>query len=153
MKTIEWERSLQENWRYQGNISCKDRHNEDNNCLDPREAEDIKKRWQEYTEELYKKCLNDLNTHDGVITHLQTNIPECEVKWVLGSITMNEASGDEGILAELLQIIKDDAVKELCSIHQQICKAQQWPQDWKMSVFIPIKKWEMTKSAQTTEQL
>ena len=112
----------------------------DKNCLDLREAEDIKKRWQEYTEELYKKGLNDLNKHNGVITHLQPNVLECEVKWALGSITINEASGGEGFLAELLHILKDDAVTVLCSIYQQICKPQQWPQDWKRSVFIPIPK-------------
>ena len=93
------------------------------------------KRWQEYTEELYKTDLHDPDNHDGVITHLESDILECEVKWALGSITMNKASGDEGIPVELFQILKDDAVKVLHSICQQIWKTQQWPQDWKRSVF------------------
>ena len=104
------------------------------------EAEDIKTRWQEYTEELYKKNLHDLDNHDGVITHLEPDILECEVKWAVGSITMNKASGGDGIPAELFQILKDDAVKVLLSICQQIWKTQQWLQDWKRSVFIPILK-------------
>ena len=103
-------------------------------------AEDIKKRWQEYTEELYKKDLHDLNNHDGVITHLEPHILECEVNRALGSITTNKASGGDRIPAELFQILKDDAVKVLHSICQQIWKTQQWPQDWKRSVFIPILK-------------
>ena len=103
------------------------------------EAEDIKKRWQEYTEELYKKDLHDPDNHDGsMITHL--DILECEVKWALGIITMNKASGGDGIPVELFQILKGDAVKVLHSICQQIWKIQQWPQDWKRSVFIPIPK-------------
>ena len=89
------------------------------------EAEDIKKRWQEYTEELYKRDLHDQDNHDGVITHLQPDILECEVKWALESITTNKASGGDGILAELFQILKDDAVKVLHSICQQIWKTQQ----------------------------
>ena len=104
------------------------------------EAEDIKKRWQEYTEELYRKDLNDPDDHDGVITHLEPDILECEVKWALGSITMNKANGDGGIPVEMFQIPKDDAVKVLYSISQQVWKTQQWPQDWKRSVFIPIPK-------------
>ena len=104
------------------------------------EAEDVKKRWQEYSEELYKKDLNDPDKHDGVITHLEPDILECEVKWALGSITMNKASGGDGIPAEVFQILKDDAVKVLHSIRQQIWKTQQWSQDWKRSVFIPIPK-------------
>ena len=104
------------------------------------EGEDIKKRWQEYTEKLYKKDLYDPDNHDGVITYLETGILECEVKWALGSITMNKASGGEGIPVELFQILKDDAVKVLHSICQQIWKTQQWPQDFKRSVFIPIPK-------------
>jgi len=103
-------------------------------------AEDIKKRWQEYTEELYKKDPHDPDNHNGVITHLEPDILECEVKWALGSITMNKASGGDGIPVELFQILKDDAVKVLQSISQQIWKTQQWPQDWKRSVFIPIPK-------------
>ena len=105
--------------------------------MDVTEAEDIKKRWQKYTGELYKKGLHDPDNHDGVITHLEPDILECEVKWALGSITMNKASGRDGILAELFQILKDDAVRVLHSICQQIWKTQQWPQDWKRSVFIP----------------
>ena len=95
--------------------------------MDLQEAEDIKKRWQEYTEELYKKYINDLGNHDDVITHLQPDFPECKVKWALGSITMNKPSGGDGIPAELFQILKDDAVKVLHSISQQIWKKQQWP--------------------------
>ena len=94
----------------------------------------------EYTEDLYKKDLNDLDNHDGVITHLEPDILECEVKWALGSITMNKTSGDDGIPAELFQILKDDAVKVPHSICQQVWKTQQWPQDWKRSVFIPVPK-------------
>ena len=104
------------------------------------EAEDIKKRWQEYKEELYKKDLHDPNNHDGVITHLEPDILECEVKWALGSITTNKDRGGDGIPVEILKILKDDAVKVLHSICQQIWKTQQWPQDWKRSVFIPIPK-------------
>ena len=104
------------------------------------EAEDIKKRWQEYTEELYKKDPHDPDNHDGVITHLESGILECKVKWTLGSITTNRASGGDGILVELFQILKDDPVEVLHSICQQIWKTQQWPQDWKRSVLIPIPK-------------
>ena len=106
--------------------------------MDLTEAEDIKKRWQEYTEELYKKDLNDLNIHSGVISHLESDVLECKVKWALRSTTMNKASGGDGIPAELFQILKDDTVKVLHSICQQIWKTQQWPQDWKRSAFIPI---------------
>ena len=112
----------------------------DTHGMDLTEAEDIKKRWQEYTKELYKKDLNDPDNHDGVITHLEPAILECEIKWDLGSITMNKASGGDGIPAELFQILKNDAVKVLHSICQQIWKTQQWSQDWKRSVFIPIPK-------------
>ena len=105
------------------------------------EAEDIKKRWQEYTEELYKRDLHDSDNHESiVITHLEPDILECKVKWTLGSITMNKASGGDGIPVKLFQILKDDAVKVLHSISQQIWKTQQWPQDWKRSVFISIPK-------------
>ena len=110
----------------------------DRNGLDITETEDIKKSWQEYTEELYKKDRPDLDKHDGVITHLEPDILACEVKWALESITMNKASGGDGLPVELFQILKDDAVKVLHSICQQIWKTQQWPQDWKRSVFIPI---------------
>ena len=105
------------------------------------EAEDTKKRWQEYTKELYKKYLYDPDNHNGMITHLEPEILECEVKWALGSITTNKASGGDGIPGELFQILKDDTVKELHSVCQQIWKAQQWPQDWKRS---------NAKNAQTT---
>ena len=108
--------------------------------MDLTEAEDIKKRWQEYTEELYKKDLHDSVNHDGVITHLEPHILECEVKWALGSITTNKVSGGDGIPVELFQILKDDAVKMLHSICRQIWKTLQWPQDWERSVFIPIPK-------------
>ena len=108
--------------------------------MDLTEAEDFKKRWQLYTEGLYKKYLHDPYNYNGVINHLEPDIPECEVKWALGSITMNKASGYDGIPVELFQILKDDAVKVLYSICQQIWKTQQWPQDWKRSVFIPTPK-------------
>ena len=106
------------------------------------EAADItkKKKWQQYTKELYKKDLQDQDNHNGVITHLEPDILEWEVKWALGSITTNKASGGDGNPVELFQILKDDAVKMLHSIHKQIWKTQQWPQDWKRSVFIPIPK-------------
>ena len=113
--------------------------------MDWTEAEDIKKRWQVYTEELYKKDLHDPDNHDSVITQLEPEILECEVKWALGSITMNKASGGDGIPVELFQILKDDGVKVLHSICQQIWKIQQWLQDWKRSVFIPIPKKGITK--------
>ena len=104
----------------------------DKSAMDLKEAEDIKKRWQEYTEALYKKDLNDPDNHDGMITHLEPDILECEVKWALGSIPKNKASGGD---VELFQILKDDAVKGLHSISQQIWKAQQWPQGWKKISF------------------
>jgi len=108
--------------------------------MDLIEAEDIKKRWQEYKEELYKKDLHDPDNHDGMITHREPDILECEVKWALGSITTNKASRGDGIPFEQFQILKDDAVKVLHSICQQIWKTQQWPQDWKSSDCIPISK-------------
>ena len=111
----------------------------DRNGKDLTEAEDIKKRWQEYTE-LYKKGLHGPDNHDDVITYLQPDILEWEVKWALGSIIPNKASGGDGIPVELFQILKDDVVKMLHSICQQIWKTQQWPQDWKRSVFIPVPK-------------
>ena len=114
----------------------------DRNGMDLTEPEDIKKRWQEYTEKLHKKDLHDPDNHKGVITHthLQPDILECEVRWALGSITMNKASGGDGIPVELFQILKDDTVKVLHSICQHIWKTQQWPQDWKRSVCILILK-------------
>ena len=125
----------------------------DRNSVNLKETEDIKKRWQEYTEELYKKDLHDPDNHDGVITHLEPDILECKVKWALGSITMNKASGGDGIPAELLLIPEDDAVKVLHSICQQTWKTQQWPQDWKKSVFIPVPTKGSAKSVQTTALL
>ena len=110
----------------------------DRNGTNLTEAEDIKKMWQECTEELYKKDLNDSDNHDGVITHLEPDTLEREVKWALWSITMNKASRGDVIPSELFQILKDDAVKVLHTICQQIWKTQQWPQDWERSVFIPI---------------
>ena len=114
----------------------------DRNGMDLTEAEDFKKTWQEQTEELYKKDLHDQDNQEGVITHshLEPDILECEVKWALGSITTNKASGGDGILVELFQILKDDAVKVLHSICEQIWRTQQWPQDWKRPVFIPVPK-------------
>ena len=123
----------------------------DKNGMDLTEGEDIKKRRQKYTEELYKKDLHNPDNHDGVITHLEPDILECEVKWALESI--HKASGGDGIPVELVQIVKDDAVKVLHSICQQVWKTQQWPQDWKRSVFIPIQRKAMPKNAQTTAQL
>ena len=116
--------------------------------MDLTKAEDIKKRWQEYTEELHNKCLHDPDNprlSDGVITHLEPHILECEVKWALESITMNKASAGHRIPVELFQTLKDDAVKVLHSICQQIWKTQQWPQDWKRSVFIPVPKKDNAK--------
>ena len=113
--------------------------------MDLTEAEDIKKRWQEYTENLYKKDLTDPDNHNSVITHLQPYILECEVKWALGSITLNKDTGNDGIPDELFQTLKDDAVKALHSVCQQIWKMQEWPQDWKRSIFIPMPKKENAK--------
>ena len=117
----------------------------DRNGRDLTEAEDIKKRWQEYTGELYKKDLHDPDNHSGVITHLEPDILECEVKWALGSITTNKGSGGDRNPVELFQTLKHDAVKMLHSICQQIWQTQQWPQDWKRSVFILIPKKGNTK--------
>ena len=108
--------------------------------MDLTEAEDIERIWQEYTEEIFKKDLHDPDDHDGVITYLQPDIVECENKWALGNTITNKASGGDGIPIELFQILKDDAVKVLHSIRQHIWKTQQWPQDWKKSVSIPIPK-------------
>ena len=122
--------------------------------MDLTEAEEIKKRWQEYTEELYKKGLNDPDSHDGVATHLEADILEYEVKWTLESITMNKATVGDGIPAEPFQILKDDDMKVLHSTCQQIWKTQQWPQDWKRSVFsFQSQRRAMPKNVQTTIQL
>ena len=129
-KTIEWERleissrKLEIPREQLGTIK-------DRNYMDLTEAEDIKKRWQEYIEEPYKRDLHDPDNHNGVITHLEPDILECKVKWALGDITTNKASGGDGIPVELVHILKDDVVKVLHSICQQIWKTQQWPQDWK----------------------
>ena len=112
----------------------------DRNGRDLVDAEEIKKRWKEYTEELYKKDLNELDNYDGLVSHPEPDMLESEVKWALGSITTNKASGGDGIPVELFQILKDDAVKVLHAICQQICKTQHWPQDWKRPIFIPIPK-------------
>ena len=120
----------------------------DRNRMDLKEAEDIKKRWQEYMEELYKKDLHNQDNHDVIqISNLEPDILECEVKWALERITMNKASGGDGIPVELLQILKDDAVKVLHSICQQIWKTQQWLQDWKRSVSFPSQRKAMPKNA------
>ena len=124
----------------QGNISCKDGLDKDGNGMALIEAGDIKKRWQEYTEELYEKDLRDQDNHSGVNTHLEPDILECKDNWAVRSITTKKASRGDGIPVELFQILEDDAVKLLHSICQQIWKTQQWPQDWKRSVFIPIPK-------------
>ena len=125
-----------------GNFHAKTGTIKDRNDMDLTKAEDIKKSWQEYTEELYKKDLHDPDNHEGVITHaqLEPDILKCEVKWALGSITMNKANRGDGIIVELFKILKDDALKVLHSICQHIWKTQQWPQDWKRSVFIPVPK-------------
>ena len=125
----------------------------DRNGMNLTEAEDIKKRWQEYTKELNKKDLHDPDNHEDVITHLEPDILECEVKWAIGSITTNTVSGGDGIPVELFQILKDDAVKVLHSICQQIWKTQQWPHDWERSVFIPIPKKGNAKECPNTAQL
>ena len=132
---------------FKGTFHAKMGSIKDRNNMDLTEAENIKKRWQEYTE-LYKKDLYDPDNHNGVNTGLEPDILECEVKWALGSTTMNKASEGDGIPVELFQILKDDAVKVLHSICQQIWKTQQWPQDWKRSVFIPV-----PKNVQTTARL
>ena len=121
--------------------------------MDLKEAEDTKKRQQEYTEELYNKDLYNPDNHDHVITHLEPDILKCKVKWALGSMTRNKASEGDGIPVELFQILKDDAVKVLYSICQQIWKIWQWSQVWKRSVFIPIPKKGKPKNVQTTAQL
>ena len=121
--------------------------------MDLTEAGDIKKRWQEYTEELYRKDLHDPDNQVSVIPHLEPDILECEVKWPLGSITMNKASGGDGTPVELFQILKDEAVKVLHSICQQLWKTQQWPQDWKSQSSFQSQRKAMSKNAQTTTQL
>ena len=125
----------------------------DRNCTDLIEAEDIKKRWKEYTGELYKKDLHDPDNHNGVIIHLEPDILECEVEWALESITTNKASGCDGIPVELFQILKDDAVKVLHSICQQIWKTHQWPQKWKSQFSFQSLRKAIPKNVQTTSQL
>ena len=131
--------TLQENWRYQGNISCKDGHNTGKKWYGLTEAEEIKKRWQEYTEELYKKDLSAPDNHNGLVTHLEPDILEYEVRWVLGSITMNKASRSDGVPAEQLKILKDDAVKVLHSICQQV---------WKLSIGCRTEKGQFSFQSQ-----
>ena len=121
--------------------------------MDLTEAEDIKKRWKEYTEELYKKDIYNQDNHNGVITHLEPDILECEGKWALGSITTNKASGGDGIPVELFQILKNNAVKVLHSICQQMWKTQQWPQDWKRLFSLQSQRKAMPKNAQTAARL
>ena len=121
--------------------------------MDLTEAEDSKKRWQDYTEELSKKDLHDPDNHAGVITHLEPDILECEVEWALESITTNKASGGDGIPVELFQILKDDAVKVLHSICQQIWETQQWPQDWKGQFSFQSQRKAMPKNVQTNAKL
>ena len=133
-------RDLLKKMRYQGTFYAKMGTVKDRNDTELTEVEDIKKRWQEYTEELYKKELNDPDNHDIVITHLQPDILECQVNRALGSITTNNAIGGDGIPVELSHILKDDAVKVLHSVCQQIWKTQRGPQDWKKSIFMPILK-------------
>ena len=135
-----------------GTVHAKMGSIKDRNGLDLTEAEDIKNRQQEYTGELYKKIFMTLN-HNGVITHVEPDILECKVKWTLGSITTNKASGGGGIPVELFQILKDDAVKVLCSICQQIWKTRRWPQDWKRSFSFQSQRKAMPKNAQTTAWL
>ena len=125
----------------------------DRNGMDVAEAEDIKKRWQEYTEELYKKDLHDPNNYNGVITHLEPDILECEVKWALGSIIANKASGGDGIPVELFQILKDDVVTVLHSIYQQTWKLSSGPRTWKGQFSFQSQRKAMPKNAQTTTQL
>ena len=125
----------------------------DRNGMELTEAEDIKKRWQEYTEDMYKKDLHNPDNHDGMITHLEPDILECEVKWALGSVTTNKASGGEGFPVELFQILKDDAVKVLHSICQQIWKTQQWLRTGKGQFSFQFQRKAMLKNAQTTAQL
>ena len=125
----------------------------DRNDMDLTGTSDIKTRWQEYTEELYKKDLHDPDNHDAVITDLEPDILQCEVKWALGSITTNKASEGDGIPVELFQTLKDDAEKVLHSICQQIWKTQQWPQDWKSQFSFQSQRKAMPKHAQTTAQL
>ena len=161
--SIEWENNRMGKTRdlfkkireTKGTFHAKMGSKKDRRGRDLTEAEDIKKRWQEYTDEQYKKDLHNPDHQEGVITHthLEPDILECEVKWALGSITMNKASGGNRIPIELFHILEDDAVKVLHSICQHIWKTQQWPQDWKRSVFISIQRKTMPKNAQTTAQL
>ena len=132
-------RDLIKKMRYQGNISCKDGLNKGQKWQGPNRSRRDYEEVARIHRELYKKDLHDPDNHDGVITHIEPDILDCEVKWALGSIAVSKASGGDGIPAELSQILKDDAVKVLHSICQQIWKTQQWPQDWKRSVFTPIR--------------
>ena len=148
------QKSLQETQRYQESISCKDGHKKRTETVWSLQKQNILRRGgKDYTEELYKKDLNDPDNHNGVITHLELDILKSKVKWPLGSISTNKASGGDGIPNKLFQILKDDALKILHSIWQQIQKTQQWPQDWNMSFFIPIKQKDNIKECLNTTKL
>ena len=134
------QRRLQENWKCQGSTSPKDEHDKRQKRKRPVDVEEIKKRWKEYMQELYKKDLNEPDNHDGVVSHPEPDLLEYEVKWALGSTAVSKASGCSEISVELFKTLKDDAIKVLHSICQQIWKTQQWPQDWKRSTRIPVPK-------------
>ena len=146
-------RDLLKRIRIKGTFHAKMGTIKDRNNMNLTEAEDIKKRWQEYTEELYKTYLHGSDKCDGGITHIEPDILECEVTWALASITANTASGGDGISVALFQILKGDALKVFHSKCQRIWKIQQWPQDWKRSVFIPFPKKAMPKKVQTSAYL
>ena len=143
------QRRLQENWKCQGNTSPKDEHDKRQKRKRPVDVEEIKKRWKEYMQELYKKDLNEPDNHDGVVSHPEPDLLEYEVKWALGSTAVSKASGCSEISVELFKTLKDDAIKVLHSICQQIWKTQQWPQDWKRSTRIPVPKKVVLKNVLT----
>ena len=145
-----WQNSIRDT---KGTFLAKMGSIKDRNGMDLTETQDIETRWQEYIEELYKKDLHDPDNHNGVITHLEPDLLECKVEWALGSITTNKASGGDGIPAELLQILRDDAVKVLHSIHQLIWETQQWSQNWKSQFSFQSQRKVMPKNIQTTAQL
>ena len=146
-------RSLQENWRYQGTFCPKMGTIKDKNGRDLVDTEEIQKRWKEYTEELYKKDLNEPDYYDGVVSHPEPDILECKVKWALRSTAVNKASGCDEIPAELFRSLKDDAIKVLHSLCEQIWKTQQRPQDWKRSILIPVPRRVVPKNVLTIGQL
>ena len=139
------QRTLQENWRYQGDILPKDGYNQRHKRWKPSDAEEIKKTWKEYTEELYKKDLNEPDYYDGVVSHPKPDILESKVKWALGKIAVNKASGCDGIPVDLFKTLNNDAIKVLHPICQQIWKTRYWPQEWRTSTLIPIHKKGTTK--------